>query len=309
MRWLVRLYPRGWRERYEEEFLAVLEERDVSFSDILDVALGALDARLRPRVVSEGRSLLVMDRMRSSVLGVLWAWVGLVVAGVGFQKMTEYDDFVRAARENALIGAAFDAVVIGAVVALMAVAAGGAPIAFVAVRRAHTERRKDVPLLFCVPPLCVAVFVGYVLALVKIFYPEPGRMAVHGSVNVALFLSLAVAFLLAAVASVASVSAAIRRSGVGERLFRFALVPAVVAAAAMVVVLAGTVIWGLALAAEAPALFAGSDGILATGTAATWLAIVAVMAVSVLMAGFAVVSGLRARHPANPTLVSSQIRP
>jgi hypothetical protein len=44
MRWLVRLYPRGWRERYEEEFLAMLEQRPMSPVDALDVALGALDA-------------------------------------------------------------------------------------------------------------------------------------------------------------------------------------------------------------------------------------------------------------------------
>ncbi len=46
---LVRLYPAAWRERYEDEFLAVLEERPLSPFDAFDIALGALDARLRPR--------------------------------------------------------------------------------------------------------------------------------------------------------------------------------------------------------------------------------------------------------------------
>jgi hypothetical protein len=123
VRRLVRLHPRAWRERYEEEFVAMLEHGPASARELLDVTLGALE----------------------------WAWVGLVVAGVGFQKMTEYEDFVRAARDNALLGAAFDAVVIGAVVALVAVTAGGALVAFAAVRKAFAEGRKDVPLLFCVP--------------------------------------------------------------------------------------------------------------------------------------------------------------
>ncbi len=49
MRVLLRLYPATWRTRYEEEFLAVLEERPLSPFDVIDIMLGALDARLRPR--------------------------------------------------------------------------------------------------------------------------------------------------------------------------------------------------------------------------------------------------------------------
>lgn len=49
MRLLLRLYPAAWRARYEDEFLAVLEERPLSPFDVFDVVLGALDARLRPR--------------------------------------------------------------------------------------------------------------------------------------------------------------------------------------------------------------------------------------------------------------------
>jgi len=45
---LVRLYPRAWRERYEEEFVAMLEQGPVSVRDLYDVALGAVDAWLRP---------------------------------------------------------------------------------------------------------------------------------------------------------------------------------------------------------------------------------------------------------------------
>ena len=46
LRGMVRLYPRAWRERYEEEFEALLEERPASASDVCDVALGAFDAWL-----------------------------------------------------------------------------------------------------------------------------------------------------------------------------------------------------------------------------------------------------------------------
>jgi hypothetical protein len=296
-RWLVRLYPRAWRERYGEEFLALLEERRASsVGNLFDVAFGALDAWLEPQVTS-GRSTVVVERMRGSVLLVLWGWVGLVVAGIGFQKMTEYEDFIRAARDSVAVGVAYYTVMVGAVLALAAVAVGGLPLAFAAVRKAVEERRRDVPLLFCVPPLSLVGFVGYVLLVTKVIYPALGHPAVHDASNVALFLSLVGVFLLAAVASAWAVSAALGRSAVGGRTVRFALYPAAVAAFAMVVVLAGTAVWGLALRAHSTALYTGDDGILATPTYATWLAIVAVMAASTAVALAATARGLRARHP------------
>jgi len=47
---LLRLYPREWRARYEDEFMALLEQTHSTPLDIADVALGALDAHLRPQV-------------------------------------------------------------------------------------------------------------------------------------------------------------------------------------------------------------------------------------------------------------------
>jgi hypothetical protein len=47
---LVALYPRSWRDRYEEEFLALLAERPPDPLDRLDILRGAIDARLHPQV-------------------------------------------------------------------------------------------------------------------------------------------------------------------------------------------------------------------------------------------------------------------
>jgi Clp amino terminal domain, pathogenicity island component len=49
---LLWLYPRRWRHRYGDEFLAVLEERGVSVTVLLDVLRGALDAWLHPEFVA-----------------------------------------------------------------------------------------------------------------------------------------------------------------------------------------------------------------------------------------------------------------
>ena len=76
--------------------MALLEESPASVGDMFDVALGAMDAWMKPQVVSEtsGGIWLMVARLRGSVLAVLWAWALLVMVGVGFQKMTEYEDFV-----------------------------------------------------------------------------------------------------------------------------------------------------------------------------------------------------------------------
>jgi hypothetical protein len=52
---LVRLYPRAWRDRYEEEFLALLEARPPTLIDRFDIVRGAMDARVHPQVRSAER--------------------------------------------------------------------------------------------------------------------------------------------------------------------------------------------------------------------------------------------------------------
>jgi hypothetical protein len=46
---LLSLYPRAWRERYEDEFIALLEARPPDVHDKVDILRGAVDARLHPQ--------------------------------------------------------------------------------------------------------------------------------------------------------------------------------------------------------------------------------------------------------------------
>jgi hypothetical protein len=50
MNWLLRLYPAPWRERYAEEFGAVLASQPASVGLVLDVLAGAIDAHLHPQI-------------------------------------------------------------------------------------------------------------------------------------------------------------------------------------------------------------------------------------------------------------------
>lgn len=62
---LVRIYPRSWRERYGEEFLALVSERPPSLADRVDIVRGAMrirDGRSQPptALVALARSALAI---------------------------------------------------------------------------------------------------------------------------------------------------------------------------------------------------------------------------------------------------------
>lgn len=86
---LIRCYPARWRERYGDEFLAVLEERPLGPYDVADILLGALDARLRSRrqraAGPDGRGISMSLRIGgfAAIFGaILWAVAGLLNTGV-----------------------------------------------------------------------------------------------------------------------------------------------------------------------------------------------------------------------------------
>lgn len=47
--WLLRLYPRAWRERYGDEVALLLESEPRSLRRVVDLVAGAVDARLNPQ--------------------------------------------------------------------------------------------------------------------------------------------------------------------------------------------------------------------------------------------------------------------
>jgi hypothetical protein len=117
---LVGLYPRRWRDRYEEEFLALLAERPATMSDRIDTLRGALDAHLNPQGRAEptpwthripGLLALIAGAMWSVVFVafVFWgdkAWdlAGLVPASVLLMFLSLPGDYMGAQRRRLAIG-------------------------------------------------------------------------------------------------------------------------------------------------------------------------------------------------------------
>lgn len=71
---LLRLYPRAWRDRYQAEMLAVLEDRPLGLRTRLDLVRGAVDAHVHP---IEAPTTPVVA---SVVAGVAWIVAGLAAA-------------------------------------------------------------------------------------------------------------------------------------------------------------------------------------------------------------------------------------
>jgi hypothetical protein len=70
---LLRLYPGAWRERYEAEVLALLEQAHLGWRARLDLARGALDARLH----APSRAPAVA----AFLSGAMWTIAGVAVVG------------------------------------------------------------------------------------------------------------------------------------------------------------------------------------------------------------------------------------
>lgn len=95
---LVRLYPAAWRERYEVELRALLDERPPDVLDRLDIIRGAIDARLHPQRrhdPHEPVGSLGGLRLAGSVAtigGVLWALASIGFYGAPYINDLGYKD-------------------------------------------------------------------------------------------------------------------------------------------------------------------------------------------------------------------------
>jgi hypothetical protein len=228
--------------------------------------------------------MMNQKRLLSAEITVFAAYIAFVVAGMAFAKMVEYDDFADVTRGNALITIAFTTLVAGAYIALLAVLAGGLPLAVAAARYAVATRRWGILALLATPLVAFAALAGYGTLATQVIAPtfHTGSGVTPG--NVVLFVGLALVFALGAAFSVYGVARAARSSEISPRLLAFARIPALVTTLAMAVVTVALIVWGVALRAAAPDLFGAGEGILATNVALNWLGVALVMALATIIA-------------------------
>jgi len=255
MKRLVRLYPRAWRARYEEETVTLLDQQHASLKGSVDLVRGAVDAHRHPHFVT-GRRPSMAARLRASASAVFCAYVGFALAYGFLQKLADPQaPFDAVAAAHTPVGLAFTAIVVGFAVALLAILVGGAPIGYAVVTQAIAARRRDILSLCAVPLVALATLTGWTLLVARVPVPAGQGASVPSPLAVALVLSWVGLCGLAVSASAAAIVRAIARSEIGVSLWRFALAPATVAAVSMAVALAATVAWGASVRAYAPSLF------------------------------------------------------
>lgn len=298
--WLLGFYPASWRARYGDEFAALLADCPLTLFGVADVLLGALDAHLAPQDTT-GRILRMLNQPRRTAIAVFSAYILYVIGGIGFQKMSEYDDFSAAAHAYPLINIGYITLYIGAIVSLLAVLAGGLPLALAALRFAWVNRRWDIPLLLSVPVFAFAALFGYIQLLLHVIGPATRTTSIHDRAGPFQLGTLVAVFLFLAIVSTVAVSLAVARSQIDQRLLRFTYLPAIVTTLAMALTVAGLIVWGLAIRADVPALWNGNNGLGATSTALSWANDVALMILATLIALGALIWGRsRQRVAAQP---------
>src|SRR5512136_1099657 len=180
--WLMRLYPRPWRDRYAVEFDAMLEQCLHSPLDVVDIMLGALDAHLQ-LLNGENvnwRLMNMLNKLRTTILIVFASYIGFVVAGMALVGLMDDSPMVPLMQSYLAPAVAMSIIRFGAVIGLLAVVVGGLPLAITVIRRALTIDRRNLGLLLIpvVSFLLIVLYFGFILMI------GTGRIQIAGVVQV-----------------------------------------------------------------------------------------------------------------------------
>jgi hypothetical protein len=282
-------YPPRWRERYGEEFAALLIDLTAGapwaarIRLVADAIGGGVHARLH---VPEGR--ILPERIRGSIAVAACTAMVFAAAIVGLAKMREGPAFGAVARGSATMAAAVDVMRAATVLASLAVLAGALPIAWTVIRQAAAARRPDPIRPLAIGPAAA----GGWLALASITARLSAGTRRHSRPDIP---AVAIFLLLGAGAAVACAWAAItviRRAHLTPRLLRAAVIPMAILSLCMTAATAADISWGLALRAADGPLFYSDNGLIATPLAPNWAgstivlaAVAAVTATATMRAG------------------------
>lgn len=301
--WLIRLYPPAWRARYGEEYAALLAECTLTWRDYMDMLFGALDAHfLAPAATPIGEGVLHMvQRVRRAEIAVFGAYIAFVVVGLKFYGQVDDSPFSTRTPAGSPfnfdlnlghpLSIAWDVLAAGSLFALWAVLVGGVPIAFAVWRRSPPLRR-----LFIVPIVAFfAILLPPGVALILYATNQSARTASSPTLSAALVIAYSLYFIAAAIVSTLAVTRAVARGDIPAPTFRFALLPAAVATAAMALMTGSVFAWGIFAQQQAPAVFDTLNPLAGNPTLGSWLLDLAMMLVATIIAATSTFRGFRAQ--------------
>jgi hypothetical protein len=253
---LLRWYPREWRERYGDEFAALMEDSLNGARPTLRFRLSIAWAGLRERghqggLLGEGSG--AGDRVRAGSLLVLCAWVVFVVAGASFSKLSEQFDSAVPVASRSLPWGAFKTIQMVAVVAAILVGVG----ALVAVPACLRFLRdggwravgRHVRRATVMTAVSVVTSIGLFAWANSLSYAQRnGGSSLYGLAFVVWAVLIVTTLTLWTVVAVVVG----QRLVLARSLLAFEAVLATVVTAAMVTIATATAIWWAAMAVDAP---------------------------------------------------------
>jgi hypothetical protein len=260
-----------WLPMFSELVIGMLAER--LFSHQQNTSL-VVELALHERIVQMLRTL------RRSMIAVFCAFIVFALPWLFFARMNDplswWEPIVRIHPEVNVI---LQVIQFAGMLAFLLLLVGGLPILVAAIRYAFVTQRRDVLRLLSISAIMLLLFaVVCVLVLTNNwgFDPNGGLFAL---------ISLCVV-----VAVTITLSRAIGRSELSERILRFALFPAMGLTLAMGVVLVASLVEAWLLSMDAPHVFTSSNVV-------NWIVADGMMVIALLVAGIALYRGLRTRTP------------
>jgi hypothetical protein len=316
--WLIRLYPHTWRERYAEEFDALLAECLHSPLDVLDILLGALDAHLNLTHETNWRLINMANKLRTTILIVFAGYIGFIVGGLSLYGLVDDSPAAALMKTNGALSAAWTAVEVGSIISLLAVVIGGLPLGLTILRRALTSSRRELRLLL-IPVfalLAVVIYGAFMAAIAAGGLQIPGvaRSVTPDNFPIGsrlLLGGLILVFVLGAIASTAAVWKVLSNADAEEstlqipgratplKLYEFAFPLSIVTTLGMLLMLCATLAFGWLAYASLPQWFASDQGLLLTNTSLSFGATITIMVLSAIAAFFGLARGYAARKPAS----------
>jgi hypothetical protein len=296
----LRWYPPSWRARYGDELITLLNDEYGGRLPTL-VHLGLVTGGLRQRARHSGLigdAVPTADGIRAGALVVLAAWAAFVIAGASFAKFSEHFDQALPHRMGAhrVPDLAFTVLQTAAGVASVLVVAGAlvAVPAFVRfLRAAGWASLRGHVLRAC---SCTAI-TGAVTVAVLVWShrltPDQRNGGLHWYGVLVLIWAALIVMTLASWTVVAVLVA--RRVELPAAILAVEAALSAAVAGAMLVMVAATAIWWVAMANDAPAFLSASPGGAPGSPWDIWLiATMALMGVAAGTAAMGVVREVRA---------------
>jgi len=285
------LYPRRWRDRYGEEYAALLADllacssRRARLGVLVNATTGAADAHFRPP-----GGMPMTDRIRGSLGVAVCALVVFTIAGAGFQKMTEDQPFHVAASQHVVIGLSFSILRAAAVAAGVVALAAAVPLLWSVLRQAIAGRRLDLLVRLVLPPLAILAW----LRIAKLIVMMSPRPEAHPMVNIAeVLIVMALGAVVAGFCTWCAVSI-LHRAELPDRLVRAQVIAMIALTVCMAAVTVSDLTWGLALRLlDGPLFNNGTEGLFATSTPPSWAIGAVVLSAATIVAAVAATRAAR----------------